>query len=438
MCPKRKFSEYENPEKVAAFSPKNGINVNMVSYASCRPKYIFNCSECGNEFTKTIREITMGSKWCPCCNSGHMCNKTGCEVCFKKSFKYNYPDMARLWSDKNDVGPESLSKGSDTKVWFDCNDCRHSSLRVLRSVVKEHECVYCSTRKLCADTSECDFCYKKTFAYVYPEKAIFWSSKNDTPASQWPAGTNASAWFDCNTCEHSFKKNTRHVGKGSWCKYCANRAMCDDSGCTYCTSKSITFALPHDEIRWSSRNTMSPDRIYRFSNSKAYFQCATCDHEFESTISHVAYGGRCSACKNNKNMMSIIRELKTYEDVTFEVEEYLKYNGRRCFWDTTVTTKWGIFRIESDGRQHFSVKYMMAMMRTKNADTGLERLKDQRIMDHLKEEYIRNNDLLLFRVSYRQLGIMDRLVKMMMSHVEHGTTGVVYMDTLYDDWGPIE
>ena len=51
---------------------------------------------------------------------------------FEKSFASH--EKAKYWSDKNEVKPFQISKGTDEKYWFNCNVCSHEFLIQLNIV----------------------------------------------------------------------------------------------------------------------------------------------------------------------------------------------------------------------------------------------------------------------------------------------------------------
>jgi len=117
--------------------------------------------------------------------------------------------------------------------------------------------------------------------------------------------------------------------------------------------------------------------------------------------------------------------------LSYEIEENVKCNKRILRWDMVVNTKDGKFFIESDGEQHFSLKVMTRISR--NCPKSEVRFKDQRTRDLLKEKYIRDNNKLLFRFSFRQTREIPQLVEKMLKMNSENKKGVVYMDDIY--WG---
>ena len=77
--PKRLFSDFEDKEKVNAWSYKNEFKQDEVSISSGK-KAIFKCynEECGREFEIKINHVTSNKNWCSCCTGVTFCNKKTC------------------------------------------------------------------------------------------------------------------------------------------------------------------------------------------------------------------------------------------------------------------------------------------------------------------------------------------------------------------------
>lgn len=70
VCFPKTLASYTDKEKLESFSDKNKKKPYEIFSGSILP-VIFNCRECGNEFTTTPRNITFANSWCPVCVS-HM------------------------------------------------------------------------------------------------------------------------------------------------------------------------------------------------------------------------------------------------------------------------------------------------------------------------------------------------------------------------------
>ncbi|AEA07011.1 putative restriction endonuclease [Lausannevirus] len=213
------------------------------------------------------------------------------EPCFEKSFASH--EKAKCWSIKNKKTARQTFSQSNTKAWFDCDVCDHDFAATPNKVSSGRWCPYCSNppKKLC----ECESCFKKTFA-SHP-KAKCWSSKNKKTARQTFLQTNTKAWFNCDACEHDFESTVASVSSGQWCPYCAkpSRKLCD---CDSCFKK--TFASHPKAKCWSDKNKKSAKQTFLKTNTRVWFNCDACEHEFETVVSVVSNGYWCPYCANQK------------------------------------------------------------------------------------------------------------------------------------------
>jgi hypothetical protein len=61
-----------------------------------------------------------------------------------------------------------------------------------------------------------------------------------------------------------------------------------------------SFASHEKAKYWSKDNNLQPSDVYKFSNKKAKFNCITCNHTFNATISNISNGQWCSYCNGDK------------------------------------------------------------------------------------------------------------------------------------------
>lgn len=120
--------------------------------------------------------------------------------------------------------------------------------------------------------------------------------------------------------------------------------------------------------------------------------------------------------------------------VDYIPERTVKLAGRSLHWDALCNFNGVNFCIESDGPHHFSPLGVTQVSKGKlRGDQAIAKFQDQRARDLLKEKHIRDTGGLLFRFSYRQTAQIESLVAKMLEHAANGTTGVVYMDSIYWD-----
>lgn len=229
---------------------------------------------------------------------------------------------------------------------------------------------------------------------------------------------------------------------GQGCPYCANKKRCPlPANCQVCFTKSFAAFDPEKTACWSQKNTLAPSQCAVSSNKKFFFDCDKCKKEFTCTPNLVtgAQAQWCPHCHRyrNKSMKKLCESLDGVERIRYLPEVPVQCNGRSLRWDLVVTTRHGVIHIESDGPQHFTLEGMIGVRRGKE-EGAFECFKTQRENDLLKDEHIRANNGLLFRFSYRQRHLIPELVQRMLREVEADNKGVIYLDTLYDNWGPIK
>ena len=103
--------------------------------------------------------------------------------------------------------------------------------------------------------------------------------------------------FDCDKCNHTFEKNISCITKNNtWCQYCGNRILCDEkTNCITCFNKS--FACIERSKNWSNKNIISPNKVFKNTADKYWFDCDKCDNEFESKLCHITDGSWCPKCR---------------------------------------------------------------------------------------------------------------------------------------------
>lgn len=269
-----------------------------------------------------------------------------------------------------------------------------------------------------------------------------WSGKNTKTPQTVFNGSHAKAIFNCKKCKHEYTATLREVSDKTGCPYCKNKRLCPESeNCQVCVSKSFASFDPEKVTCFSEKNPKPPSEYFMFSRKKVLFDCDRCSKEFSTRISDITKNHNwCPHCNmfRNKCMTKLCKTLDSIDNIQYTPEVAVKCGGRTLFWDMVVTTERGTreIYIESDGPQHFTLNGMINVSRG-SQNNILQRFKRQRENDLLKEEHIRANNGLLFRFSYRQRKRIPEFVERMLKEAELDTKGVIYLDSLYDSWGPI-
>ena len=422
-CYEKTF-EFNYPEMAKEWSQKNILKPHQVLRRSTK-KYFFDCRKCGHEYHTVL------ARGCIYCANRTLCDKD-CQKCYEKTFEFHSPEMAKEWSQKNILRPYQVFNRSNKKYFFDCRKCGHE----YHTILNNHGCIYCANKKLCGK-KECLRCYEKTFEFHFPEQSREWSEKNVLKPHQVFKTSHDQYLFDCRKCGHEYHKT---LSSGHGCKYCANQAMCETPNCKMCYEKSFKFLSPIRSQEWSDKNTKGPHQVFNETHKKAFFNCSKCKHEYFTRIqdSSDKIGGGCPHCHmfKNKSMNLLCQTLDKVENITYKTEIPVKIEGRNLRWDMVIQTRFGKIHVESDGGQHFSEKGMIGVSRGHSAKTAPQRFKKQREHDLLKESHIRATGGLLYRFSYRQRNQIPEFVTRMLKDVV-SVSGVVYLDSLYDDWGVV-
>ena len=105
--------------------------------------------------------------------------------------------------------------------------------------------------------------------------------------------------FDCTTCGHTFASSLNSVVQNHWCGFCSGHKLCSDDDCASCFQRS--FASHLRSKHWSRRNGCRPRDVAKNSNTKYWFDCATCGHEYQTVLSEVSSrGAGCPYCARAK------------------------------------------------------------------------------------------------------------------------------------------
>ena len=432
-----KFSDYNGKRKVKAWCPSNiGTPEDYSLYSHKKIKFI--CFDCNHTISIALYDIAKGV-WCGYCSGRYLCGESECNACYEKSFAFHHPDKSLEWSSRNAVIPRQVTKASNKKFFFDCATCGHEYQMSLHSINNGSGCKYCGGKSLC-ETLGCVVCHKKTFAFLSPERSKDWSENNEKGPDRVFNASNSIFLFNCKQCNHEYDMSAANARDSSvyGCPYCANQRLCPDSkNCHSCYTKSFASFYPEKVMCWSKKNPYSPSQYFMHADKKVLFDCQTCKKEFRVKICDITNNLQwCGGCYilRNKSMQELFKVLGGIDNVKILTEVKVVCEGRSLFWDMVITINNRKIHIESDGAQHFTLKGMINMCRGKES---IDKFIDQRKRDLLKEEYIRRNGGLLFRFSYRQKKKIPALVERMLQDSEKGDQGVVYLDSLYDNWGPI-
>lgn len=280
-----------------------------------------------------------------------LCNDDNCSICYDRSFA-SHP-RAKNWSERNNIKPRQIFKGTHIKYFFNCPVCFHIFDKEVYTVAQGKWCKFCASKELC-NSLDCQYCYEKSF--LSHSQSQYWSKKNELTPRQVMKNSNKKYFFDCNICFHVFSMHLHNINQNkAWCPYCSSspKYLCENNDCSYCYNKSF---ISHKKAKyWSTKNTISPRQVFKGTNKKYWFRCEHY-HEFNIQLNHINRGYWCRFCKN-KTEIKLLEWLNTYINLTIKYQ--VKFN-----WCRSPETDW-YYRfdfvineykliIELDGMQHFT------------------------------------------------------------------------------------
>ena len=134
-CFEKSFASHE---KAKYWSDKNELKpINVFKFTNL--KYIFDCHICNHSFENNLNNICSKEQWCPYCSKpcSQLCLKD-CSFCFNNSFASH--EKSKEFSNKNNINPRFIFKGSHKKYIFNCNQCNHEYETIIGN---ESWCPYC-------------------------------------------------------------------------------------------------------------------------------------------------------------------------------------------------------------------------------------------------------------------------------------------------------
>jgi very-short-patch-repair endonuclease len=85
------------------------------------------------------------------------------------------------------------------------------------------------------------------------------------------------------------------------------------------------FASYEKSKYWSDKNKLKPHEVYKSAAKKYWFNCGTCNHEFESRLDSITKGGWCPYCSNPPK--KICGNCKACYEKSFHSHEKSEYWG---------------------------------------------------------------------------------------------------------------
>ena len=133
------------------------------------------------------------------------------------SFADKHPELIPEWSEKNEIRPDEISYGANTKVLWK-GACGHEWYALVKNRGKGCGCPVCSSNLIIPGIND--------FKSKHPELMEEWSEKNTIDPSAIGEFANCTAIWRCRS-GHEWKARVADRSKGHGCKKCADIAKKD-------------------------------------------------------------------------------------------------------------------------------------------------------------------------------------------------------------------
>lgn len=268
------------PEIAKLWSSQNTRGPETV-FPFSRMIFIWNCAECGHTYRSTIADMVSKGTNCPYCEERLVDPLT-------TSLNAKYPELAKLWSDQNELGPELVLPGSSHRYLWNCTDCNRTYSAEVRHIVNNGpNCPYCSGRLVIPDET--------SLKAKYPEIAAMWSPLNERgPETVFPTASIRVLW-DCPECGNSYSALVKDIVSGEDnCPYCNERRVIPDK-------TSLKAKYPKIAAMWSSLNERGPETVFPTSTIRALWECTDCQNSYLANVKDVVENdAECPYCTEKR------------------------------------------------------------------------------------------------------------------------------------------
>ena len=304
----------KHPNIAAIWSDKNEISADETlvngNYA------IWTCPVCHGNYNAPIKDVVDGKANCPYCNGRKVLPGFN-------SLAAKYPDIAAMWSDKNQFSADQILPNTTMAFWT-CPTCHGDyPARINKVINGKVECPYCNNKKVLPGFN--------SLAVKYPDIANMWSTQNKLSADQVLSNVNYALWT-CPTCHGDYSARIIEVVNGETnCPYCNNRKLLPGFN---------SLAVKHPDIAkmWSKQNWLSADQVLPNTNM-ATWTCPTCHGDYSARIIEVINGeAECPYC-NNKKLLSGFNSLADkYPDIVNLWSDQNELSPNQVLPNTTIAT----------------------------------------------------------------------------------------------------
>lgn len=266
----------KHPDIAAIWSEKNEISADETLVNGNNA--VWTCPVCHGDYNAPINKVVDGNADCPYCNGRKLLPGFN-------SLATKYPDIAAMWSDKNNLSADQTLPNTTMAFWT-CPTCHGDyPARINKVINGKVECPYCSNKKVLPGFN--------SLAVKYPDIANMWSTQNKLSADQVLPNVNYALWT-CPTCHGDYSARIIEVVNGeAECPYCNNKKLLSGFN-------SLADKYPDIVNLWSDQNELSPNQVLP-NTTIATWTCPTCRENYPARIIDVINGvADCPYCSGRK------------------------------------------------------------------------------------------------------------------------------------------
>ena len=271
-----------------------------------------------------MRSFSMGAEWiCPTCGGEYprrICEKapddSDCPYCHGTKVLTGYndlattdPDLATLYSSKNDKPASMVQKDWNKYVYWECPECHYVYARKLNEKAPYNsDCPACNHVKTVQGVN--------TLQAEFPEIAKHLSPNNDFTADEILSTSFRSVKWICPTCGGEYFGVVKDMVNGNVeCPYCNNRRP-------LAGFNTLKVLYPEIAKEMSPDNEKGPDDVLPTSSYIAEWTCPTCGYMYKASVrDRVASDDLCPACAGKKAQAGFNSLLDIYPEVQDEWAE---------------------------------------------------------------------------------------------------------------------
>lgn len=344
----------------------------------------WKCEEYGHTWVITIADKARYKSNCPTCQNDIILPGFN-------DLTTTRPDLVPLWDfEKNTIKPTEVSQGSNTSVWWKCQDHPHSWWMNVKSVNQGSRCAVCHGKQLLQGFNDL-------------------ATKAPHLIQEWDWEANGELTPQTVTASRREKLNWKCSLGHTW-KATAHSRASRNSNCPYCTNKTLLIGFndlatlfPSLLSEWDwDENDFFPTSVTAYNGKRASWVCQK-GHKWSCVIGNRT--GKNSGCPKCSNQNSKIEEafytaLKTNPD--FHVTRGQKLP---VLWDKNKIANVDIYLenktaqvvVEYDGAYWHENKTMKDLAKTKAllaAGYKVVRIRENKLA------HLQHNDSSLLQISY--------------------------------------